>query len=203
MNSGPTAERVYDTVKRRILTGSYRPGERIEVAALAEALDSSVTPVRDALHLLVGERLVDTRTGDGFHLRQIDVPGLVDLYEWNRQVLLQALRSSRAGTDPPAQDSGGDDAGTMTGRLFACIGMCSGNIEHVRQLQSINDRLHAVRNAESVILRDWREELAALRHELEREDAPAVRRLIGAYHRRRGRIASELVRALSRRKRGS
>lgn len=203
MNSGATSERIYETVKRRILTGRYRPGERIEVAALAEALDSSVTPVRDALHLLVGERLVETRTGDGFHLRQIDVPGLVDLYEWNRQVLLQSLRSSRVGADPLPQDSESDDAGTMTGRVFARIGMRSGNIEHVREVQSISDRLHAVRNAESAILRDWREELAALRHELEREDAPAVRRLIGAYHRRRGRIASELVRALSRRKRNS
>jgi DNA-binding GntR family transcriptional regulator len=198
MNSGPTAERVYDEVKRRILTGAYRPGERIEVAALTQQVDSSATPVRDALHLLVGERLIETRSGDGFHLPQIDAPALNDLYEWSAQVLLQALRSWETGHGPEAQnisDLTDADAGEVAGRLFARIGARTGNAEHQREIRSINDRLYAARIAESTVLSDWREEVTALQVEVERGNVTALRRLIVAYHRRRERVVMETIRA--------
>ena len=92
MNSGAVAERVYGAVKRRIMSGVIRHGERIDMATLAQELDSSATPVRDALHLLVGERLIETRAGDGFQVPQLDAPALNDLYQWNMDVLLQLLR---------------------------------------------------------------------------------------------------------------
>jgi DNA-binding GntR family transcriptional regulator len=198
MNSGHTAERVYDAVKRRILTGAYRPGERIEVAALAQQVDSSATPVRDALHLLVGERLIETRSGDGFHLPQIDAPALNDLYEWSAQVLLQALRSWKADHGPDAQSTGNQtdaDPGEVAGGLFARVGALASNAEYRREIQSINDRLYAARIAEAAVLLDWRDEIAILQVELERGNVPVLRRLIVAYHRRRKRAVMETIRA--------
>jgi DNA-binding GntR family transcriptional regulator len=198
MNSGATAERVYDAVKRRILTGAYQPGQRIEVAALAEALDSSNTPVRDALHLLVGERLVETRAGDGFHLPQLDAAILRDLYRWNAQVLLQALRGS-AGHRPHMSNRGkpdADDPAEAIGSLFARIAHRAGNVEFVREVRAINDRLHAVRIAGSGVIRDWKEEIATFDAELERDNLPAIRRLIVSYHRRREHLVLEILRAL-------
>ncbi|MGK4455738.1 GntR family transcriptional regulator, partial [Klebsiella pneumoniae] len=59
MNSGPTAERVHEALKRRIMGREFRPGDRLDPAVLAAPLSSSVTPVRDALHLLTGEGLVE------------------------------------------------------------------------------------------------------------------------------------------------
>lgn len=198
MNSGATAERVYDAVKRRVLTGAYRPGERIEVAALAEALDSSNTPVRDALHLMVGERLVETRAGDGFHLRHLDVALLHDLYAWNAQVLLLSLRglASRHAERPATVDPKSDDPGDVTGEQFAAVARRGGNIEHLREIQSINDRLHAARLADSKVIADWHDEIRAIAAKIEANDVAALRHLIISYHRRRQRLAIEILREL-------
>lgn len=54
-----TFGRVYAAIKQQLLEGAFRPGERIEPAILSDELGASVTPVRDALHRLAGERLVE------------------------------------------------------------------------------------------------------------------------------------------------
>jgi DNA-binding transcriptional regulator YhcF (GntR family) len=197
MNSGAVAERIYGAVKRRIISGAMRHGERIDIAALAQELDSSATPVRDALHLLVGERLIETRAGDGFQVPQLDAPALNDLYQWNMDVLLQLLRrktdSGTQGRD--ANEPAAEDAGDMVGSLFARIAARSGNVEHAHAIGSINDRLHAVRIAEASVFPDWREEIAGLSAEIQRDNVPAMRRLIMHYHRRRARCVTDIVRA--------
>ena len=132
-----------------------RPGERIDVAALAYLLDSSATPVRDALHLLVGEGLAETRAGDGFHVPQIDAPTLTDRYQWNAQLLLLALRGAKSQASnsiaPPDASLDGEPAGSV-GSLFARIASRTGNAEHMREIEAVNDRLHAARMAESAVV---------------------------------------------------
>jgi len=54
-----TFDRVYAAIRKRLRDGLYRPGERLEPALLSDELNASVTPVRDALHRLTGERLVE------------------------------------------------------------------------------------------------------------------------------------------------
>lgn len=57
-------DQVYETLKRAILAGHFRPGERITIRSLAAQLDTSDTPVREALKRLVAERAIvatDTR----------------------------------------------------------------------------------------------------------------------------------------------
>jgi DNA-binding GntR family transcriptional regulator len=198
MNSGATADRVYVAVKQRVLKGAYQPGERIEVAALAEALDSSNTPVRDALHLLVGEHLVETHPGEGFHLPHLDVAPLTDLYRWNAQLLLQALRVSMRRQEglAGARDLEGTDPSEVTGHLFARVAHRAGNAEYGREIRSINDRLHAVRIAGSAVIHDWCQEIYEMSEALDRGSIPALRRMIVSYHRRRERLATEILRAL-------
>src|SRR3546814_20892343 len=75
-------ERVYDAIKQRIMAHEFRPGDRLDPAVLAELLASSVTPGRDALHMLAGEGLVEARTSGGFHLPSIDEPGPEDVSAW-------------------------------------------------------------------------------------------------------------------------
>ena len=91
MNSGPTSERVYGALRERILANAFAPGARLDPAVLASELASSVTPVRDALHLLAGEQLVEVRPGDGFHLPHLTGPGLDDLYALNAELRLLAV----------------------------------------------------------------------------------------------------------------
>ena len=150
MNSGPTAERVYQALKTLIMTLRFRPGERLEPAALADLLSSSVTPVRDALHILTGEDLVRTRTGEGFHFPSLHEPGLDDLYAWSCETLILAIRARPAVPVPPVllSKADGQDVATRTTAIFAGIAARSGNAEHGAAVSSVNDRLHSVRLVE-------------------------------------------------------
>src|SRR3546814_14580168 len=66
MNAGSTMERVYLDLKARIVGGAYPPGTRLDPFHLAKRLAASPTPVREALHRLSGERIVDRWHQDGF-----------------------------------------------------------------------------------------------------------------------------------------
>lgn len=201
MNSGATAERVYDALRQRIMSHAFRPGDRLDPAALAETLSSSVTPVRDALHLLTGEGLVTTRTGDGFHLPAIDEPGLVDLYAWTAEVLGLALGAWPKGAiqmQPPAPPDEHDDVAARTAALFRQIASRSANVEHQQAIASLNARLHAVRTVEPHVLDGSGEELDAIEAGLVAGVTRELRRLVAVYHRRRRRHAAEIVRAVYR-----
>ncbi len=49
---------VFDEIRQSIITGEYRPGERLIEAELAEKLDASRTPIREALQRLHAAGLV-------------------------------------------------------------------------------------------------------------------------------------------------
>jgi DNA-binding GntR family transcriptional regulator len=51
--------RARDEVKRAIMSGRFRPGEKITIRALATALNVSITPAREALANLVAEGVLD------------------------------------------------------------------------------------------------------------------------------------------------
>lgn len=196
MNSGAIFERVYDALKARILANDFRPGERLDPSRLGGELHTSPTPIRDALHLLRGEGLVETRLSDGFHTVVIDAPALQDLYGWNAELLLLAIRAWSPGADPIiSAPAGYADATAM---FFAEVGRRSRNAEHLRTIMSVNDRLHAVRLCEPAVLSDTDGEVAEMIAAFEQADRAALRRLITAFHRRRFRQAHELVRALYR-----
>jgi hypothetical protein len=200
MNSGPTAERVYQALKGLIMGRSFLPGARLEPAALADLLSSSVTPVRDALHLLTGEGLVGTRTGEGFHLPSLHEPGLNDLYAWTSEVLVLAIRARSSPCDrceAAASDKGGDSA-VRTAGLFKATAARSSNVEHGAAMSSLNDRLHSIRLVEPQVLGDVNSELDELIAANVEDDRRQLARLIGAYHRRRRRFAADLVRAAYR-----
>jgi DNA-binding transcriptional MocR family regulator len=202
VNSGATSERVYDALKRRIMTNAFRPGDRLDPSVLAETLASSVTPVRDALHLLTGEGLVETRTSDGFHLPQVDAPALQDLYAWNAGVLGLALGSARrkvaAGDGAGLPGPAGDDIADLTARVFSTIALRSDNFELRRAIGSANDRLHAVRRSETAVLEAVDDEIDALHEVVRRGTAVDLRKAIVGYHRRRHRFAAEIARSLYR-----
>lgn len=201
MNSGQTAERVYDAIKRRLMAHEVRPGDRLDPAMLAESLSSSVTPVRDALHMLAGEGLVEARTSGGFHVPSIDEPALKDLYGWAEEVAILSLRAWPRDKSPTAARADAVLQGASadwTAAVFGTIGARSDNAEHDRATQLINDRLHAVRTVEPSVIPDVRPELQALTIAAARDDRAALRRLIGAHYRKRRRVASDIVRSLYR-----
>lgn len=197
MNSGTTSQRVLDAIRRRILARSYLPGARLDPAVLAQDLFSSITPVRDALNVLTGSGLVETGINEGFHVPNIDEPALKDLYSWNLEVLLLAIRSwpKREIAKNPAFEPDGDGSAISTAELFDAIARRSGNVEHRRAVASLNERLHPIRTIEHFVIDELAAEHAALRSMFKAGDREQLRRELVTYHRRRERKAAELVRA--------
>jgi DNA-binding GntR family transcriptional regulator len=77
-NNGPTKqERVYQDVRERILGGTYVPGFRIVIDALAEEFGVSALPVREAIRRLEAEGLVVFRPNVGAQVAPAE-PGVFD-----------------------------------------------------------------------------------------------------------------------------
>ena len=59
-------QRTYEVLKAKVLSGRFNPGERLTEEYLADALNVSRTPVREALHKLELEGLVKPHKKRGF-----------------------------------------------------------------------------------------------------------------------------------------
>ncbi|HUO74593.1 MAG TPA: GntR family transcriptional regulator [Solirubrobacteraceae bacterium] len=70
-------ERVYQTLRERILTGEYGPGFRVVIDTLAAELGVSALPVREAVRRLEAEGLIVYRPNAGAQVTPAD-PGLFD-----------------------------------------------------------------------------------------------------------------------------
>src|SRR3954447_19738705 len=102
-----TFDRVYAAIKQRLREGVYRPGTRLEPALLSDELNASVTPVRDALHRLTGERLVEAPRHEGFRAPLLTEARLRHLYAWHHDLLLLAImrRREKSPSCPPGADT--------------------------------------------------------------------------------------------------
>lgn len=199
MSPGPVAERVYIALKQRIRDGAYQPGERIDPNALTQELSTSASPIRDALHRLEGERLVESSVPTGFRVPLWTEPDLGDAYSWSADLLSLIIGSSKP--DRIAAECANLDllAGNLaeaTGQLFVQLARASGNIEHRRAVGSLNTRLHSIRLAESSLLPDRLKELQDIRRLALDGPPPSLRRQVIQYHRKRYRMIPHILRIL-------
>jgi DNA-binding transcriptional MocR family regulator len=188
MNAGTTAERVYDRLKHAMACGSLAPGARLEPARLAQAFNSSATPVRDALNRLAGERLVETRASDGFHVPAVTEIRLRDLYRWNDELVRTALRMSQGSYRPVSPQTEPVDAAD----LFAFIAARSRSAEIGVQVELANARLAYIRQIESSIVEDTAGEIRAINTALT-QGTRLTKMLIQEYHRTRISIVPKLI----------
>ena len=84
----------YDQIRRGIVEGRYRPGERLVEQRIAEELDLSRTPVREAFRRLQSEGLVEVQPNRGVSVRGLTVGEIGDLYELRAR--LEAMAAERA-----------------------------------------------------------------------------------------------------------
>lgn len=73
------SDRIFDIIENAILSGSFRPGERIIETELAKNLGISKSPVREALKKLEGEGIVRLVPRKGFFVRNIGRKSIEDL----------------------------------------------------------------------------------------------------------------------------
>lgn len=179
-------ERSYATLKQLLREGRYAPGVRLEANRLAGELGVSMTPVRDVLHRLVGEGLVEASTGEGFHVPRYSEAALRDLYEWHSALVLMAVRTAR---NPLTMDElEGETVAAQTALLFERIGEMAPNREIRPAIASAADRLHPFRLIESEVLEPLIGELDELTV-IDSGLPQAVRR----YHLRRMKAVPELI----------
>jgi len=93
------AESVADRLAEEIIRRQLTPGTRLDEVSLAARFGVSRSPVRDALRLLAGTRLVDHRPRRGFCVAVVDQDELKDLFEAAGEVeaLCAKLCALRAG----------------------------------------------------------------------------------------------------------
>jgi len=191
MSPGPTFERVYRELRRQLREGTRPPGAPLEPKVIGDELGTSFTPVRDALHRLVGEGLVDNPQHNGFSVPRPTEQGLRDLYGWAGEVVGLAVARMRASpASDPAEHADSDDA---TEALFLSIADATGNREHARTMRRLAARLAPYRRVEAHHFVDVTSEREALATLVRANARAQLVRAVARYHRRRISAAPEIL----------
>jgi DNA-binding GntR family transcriptional regulator len=90
-------EQTYEALRTSILTGALQPGERLVETQLAEQLQVSRTPIREAIRQLQRDNLVSTDASGGLRVTTISIVDVAQLYDcrlaleqWSVQEACQA-----------------------------------------------------------------------------------------------------------------
>ena len=189
--------RVYATLKARLLDDQFAAGERLDPARLSDDLSASVTPIRDALHRLTGERLIESWQQEGFRVPLMVDAEVRDLYAWNEALSGLLVHLARHRRDTPQQTVFEIEA-TSDADFFSALAVASGNDEAVITIAHMNDRLGPLRRREMSVL-DGADETETMHRLLLRYDWRALTTQLRRYHRRRLRAVSSITAAGARR----
>lgn len=152
---GTSKHKIYRELRRSIIVGRRTPGERLSIEELTQRYGTSVTPVRDALHMLGQEGLVTIKPRSGYFVARITLKELHDLLELRQILEVAAVEQAAARiTDEQLERldhvhsgyTGDDDASydryTDENRRFHyLIAEASGNHELAQMLGRLHDRL--------------------------------------------------------------
>lgn len=195
MSPAHVLEPTYDAIRRRLLAGIWPSGHRLEAARLAEELGVSMTPVRDSLNRLTGERLVHSSPGEGFRVPHLDETELRALIGWHHALVDIALRPRGEMATSIMLREEHNGIGERTAILFSVIASAAGSVELDWAIGNAAARLGPYRRNEDHILADVREELMQLEAMLREGDQDRIMGAAERYHHRRRAVAAELAHA--------
>ena len=183
MSPSHVLEPTYLRLKQLLMQGHWPIGYRLEAVRLADDLGVSMTPVRDCLNRLVGERLVDLRPGEGFRVARLNERALRDLFEFNAALLIFAIHVSAPLIPPAAETSDADDHAGHVAILFSAMAERADNGALSASVASLNDRLHPVRRLDPLLVPGCDNEIAEMAQKL-RDGAKAdhLRHHVAQYH---------------------
>ena len=84
-------QEIYEVLAQRIVTLQYKPGQIINLKAVASEFHVSTTPVREALLCLTQQHLVTAKPYVGMCASNIDLKSIRDAYEL--KITLEGLAS--------------------------------------------------------------------------------------------------------------
>jgi len=146
---------IYTALRRSIITGRRKPGERFNVETIAKEYNTSVTPVRDALQMLSQDGLVNIKPRSGYFVSFTSLKQLRDLLDLRRVLEIAAIERAvgRIQSDQIAEltrvhagYTGDDDEAygryTDENRQFHyLLARASGNTELAETVGRLHDRL--------------------------------------------------------------
>lgn len=131
----------YQQIRQGIVEGVYRPGERIVETRLADDLQLSRTPIREAIRMLQSEGLVHSLPNRGATVRALTAEDIGDLYEVRGR--LEALAGELAARRATAEQI--DRLGAAEAAFAAAVrNMDINDIEAIRTVFRLNDDFHAI-----------------------------------------------------------
>ncbi len=112
-----------DTLEEEILTGSIKPGTRLDETMLAERFGVSRTPIREALQQLAAAGLIQIQPRRGATVVELPASTLVEMFDVMAELEAMAVRlASRRHTD--------DDKKTILAALKSCkVAAKSGDVD--------------------------------------------------------------------------
>jgi len=146
MSVVPAADRIYHELRRRIIFTELRPGEEIDVNETASEFGTSRTPVRDALHRLDHDGLVDVRPRALCRVSPVTLKTLVDVLDVREATGPMATRLAAAHASPAEIDELEAIAeGSYSGAQDVQSILSASHLFHCRVAKySRNQRLHSI-----------------------------------------------------------
>lgn len=188
-------ERTYVELKREVTSGRHKPGQRLQARGLADILKASTSPVTNAMRQLVGERVLEYTSEDGFIIPWVNEQRLRDLLSWSAWLCATGSEDFGFSTaDCLADDTAlPADVVMATEYLFLAIAAPTQNAELIRHIGNSNDRLRAIRALEHNLISDRTDELNDLSRLRQAGNRPALVDAVGRYYRRRLDLIPQLV----------
>ncbi|MTI58618.1 MAG: GntR family transcriptional regulator [Firmicutes bacterium] len=85
-------EIAYNRIKSMIVDGKFKKGESLVERKLCETLGVSRTPVREALHVLEKDGLVETIEGKGVFVKKIEFCDMIEIFELREALEVMAIK---------------------------------------------------------------------------------------------------------------
>jgi DNA-binding GntR family transcriptional regulator len=208
------SDSVFEVLRDGILTRVFRPGNRLDVKAVANQLGVSPTPVKDAIHRLAAEGLIDVRPRSGTYVAELSPRAVAETFEIRRALeclaaetlvgrLTPALlkRFTRLVDDlerPVANEAARREHERKNGELHLLIVEACGNKRLLELYRHLNAhltiaRIHLRRRPGAGRLGDERREHRAILEALAARDADRLVEALGQHIRRAGHVLVEDV----------
>ncbi len=97
----PLKEELFDALHRQIIAGKYVPGDWLRQEEIASQMGVSMTPVREALDLLVAAGLAERVPYRGVRVREMSAKDIADAY--GLRLVLEAMIARDAANNITAQ----------------------------------------------------------------------------------------------------
>lgn len=94
ISRGTLFDQVYDQIRNALMSGALAPGEVVTIRALADTLDVSTMPVRDALKRLVAENILEMLPNRSVCVPHMTRERMIELYDIRQAI--EGMATERA-----------------------------------------------------------------------------------------------------------